>query len=58
MAGAKLMTSLMASEDPVLESISSGLVEATTLLSTLSSSDPSPELRQVCQKLLLCMTSM
>ncbi|KAM7524534.1 hypothetical protein LguiA_014436 [Lonicera macranthoides] len=58
MAGAKLTASLMASEDLVLESISSGLVEATTLLSTLTSSDPSPELRQVCQNLLLCMTSI
>lgn len=58
MAGAKLMASLMASEDLVLESISSGLVEATALLSTLSLSDPSPELRQVCQNLLLCMTPM
>ncbi|KAA8517046.1 hypothetical protein F0562_017136 [Nyssa sinensis] len=57
MAGAKLMVSLMASEEPVMKSISWGLLEARTVLSRISLSDPSPELRQVCQKLLVCMTS-
>uniref|UniRef100_A0A5B6YYI7 Uncharacterized protein n=1 Tax=Davidia involucrata TaxID=16924 RepID=A0A5B6YYI7_DAVIN len=57
MAGAKLMVSLMASEEPVMNSISWGLLEARTVLSVISLSDPSPELRQICKKLLLCMTS-
>ncbi|OWM67223.1 hypothetical protein CDL15_Pgr000675 [Punica granatum] len=57
MAGAKLLAALMASEDPILESISAGLLDARSILSTLSRTDPSPELRQACQKLLLCLTS-
>lgn len=59
MAGAKLMASLMASDDLVVESISMGLLEARKLLSSISSStDTSPDLRLVCQKLLLCSTSL
>lgn len=51
MAGAKLMASLMASDDSVVESISMGLLEARKLLSSISSStDTSPDLRLVCQK--------
>ncbi|XP_031396595.1 uncharacterized protein LOC116207678 [Punica granatum] len=57
MAGAKLLAALMASEDPILESISAGLLDARSILSTLSRTDPLPELRQACQKLLLCLTS-
>lgn len=57
MAGAKLMASLMASEDPILECISEGLLEARSLLSVMSSTDPSPDLRQLCKKLLVCLTS-
>ncbi|XP_045793361.1 uncharacterized protein LOC123888366 isoform X3 [Trifolium pratense] len=57
MAGAKLIASLMASEDVILENISVGLLEARSVLSTVSSSDPSLELRQLCSKLLLCISS-
>ncbi|XP_057488030.1 uncharacterized protein LOC130774052 isoform X2 [Actinidia eriantha] len=57
-AGAKLMASLMASEETILASIAGGLLEARTVLSNISSSDPSPEVRQICQKLLSCLTSL
>lgn len=57
MAGAKLVMSLMAGEEKVVESISAGLLEAATLLGNLSSTDPSSELRQMCCQLLACLTS-
>ncbi|XP_020211045.1 uncharacterized protein LOC109795896 isoform X1 [Cajanus cajan] len=57
MAGAKLIASLMASEDVILENISVGLLEARSVLSTISSSDPSLELQQLCRKLLACISS-
>ncbi|KAM5549867.1 hypothetical protein ABKV19_001009 [Rosa sericea] len=57
MAGAKLMGSLMASDDAIIHSISGGLVEARSVLSSISLTDPSPELRQVSKKLLACLTS-
>ncbi|XP_061373685.1 uncharacterized protein LOC133316013 isoform X2 [Gastrolobium bilobum] len=57
MAGAKLIASLMASEDVILENISGGLLEARSVLSTVSSSDPSVELQQICRKLLACISS-
>lgn len=56
MAGAKLMASLMASEEMVLDTISVGLIEARSVLSNVSLKDPSMELRQICQKLLACVT--
>ncbi|KAG5555649.1 hypothetical protein RHGRI_006336 [Rhododendron griersonianum] len=57
-AGAKLMASLMASEAAILESIAGGLLDARTILSSiLSSLDTSPEVRQVCNQLLACLTS-
>ncbi|GLT96071.1 hypothetical protein SLE2022_137200 [Rubroshorea leprosula] len=56
MAGAKLMASLLASEDAILESISGELLEAQSILSNISSTDPSLDLRQVCNKLLACIT--
>ncbi|GMH08179.1 hypothetical protein Nepgr_010019 [Nepenthes gracilis] len=56
-AGAKLMASLMASEDVVVESISEGLLEARSVLSRASTSDPSLELRRLCHTLLACLTS-
>ncbi|THF97882.1 hypothetical protein TEA_017595 [Camellia sinensis var. sinensis] len=45
MAGAKLMASLMASEEAIVNSIAGGLLEAITVLSSLSSSDPSPDVK-------------
>ncbi|KAF3442571.1 hypothetical protein FNV43_RR16487 [Rhamnella rubrinervis] len=57
LAGARLMASLMASEDDeILESISAGLAEANSVLSSICTTDPSQELRQICQKLLSCVT--
>ncbi|KAK7378180.1 hypothetical protein VNO80_03617 [Phaseolus coccineus] len=55
--GAKLIASLMASEDVILENIFVGLLEARSVLSTVSSSDPSLELQQLCRKLLACISS-
>lgn len=57
MAGAKLMASLMASEDSILESISGGLLEARSVLSDICLTDPSFDIQQVCKKLLACITS-
>ncbi|KAM7263746.1 hypothetical protein ACFE04_001429 [Oxalis oulophora] len=51
-AGAKLMASLMASEDEILKCISSKLLEAQSVLLRVSSSDLSPNLREMCQQLL------
>ncbi|KAH7854234.1 hypothetical protein Vadar_011560 [Vaccinium darrowii] len=45
-AGAKLMASLMASEEALLESIAGGLLDARTILSSISSPDTSPEVQQ------------
>ncbi|XP_068472724.1 uncharacterized protein [Phaseolus vulgaris] len=56
-AGAKLIASLMASEDVILENIFVGLLEARSVLSTISSSDPSLELQQLCRNLLACISS-
>ncbi|XP_011653934.1 uncharacterized protein LOC101210197 isoform X2 [Cucumis sativus] len=56
-AGAKLMVCLMSSEDPILECISGGLLEARDVLSSVSSSDPSIEVQQICQKMLHCLIS-
>lgn len=55
--GAKLLVSLVASEEEVLQTISSRLLEARALLQSISSSDPSEEVRQMCRKLLLCLMS-
>ncbi|XWS56252.1 hypothetical protein CRYUN_Cryun09bG0070000 [Craigia yunnanensis] len=57
MAGAKLMASLMGSEDSILESISGGLLEASSVLSDISLTDPSFDIQQICKKLLACLTS-
>ncbi|KAF8102152.1 hypothetical protein N665_0201s0435 [Sinapis alba] len=56
LAGAKLMASLMASEDVILERISEGLLEARSVLSKAALSDPSQDVREVCDKLLACIT--
>ncbi|KAE9590737.1 hypothetical protein Lal_00023286 [Lupinus albus] len=56
MGGAKLIASLMGSEDVILANISGGLLEAMSVLSTISSSDPSPQLQQICTKLLACIS--
>ncbi|KAI3992440.1 hypothetical protein MKX01_022531 [Papaver californicum] len=58
MAGVKLMASLMSSEDAIVESIGNGLLEANSLLTSISvMNTASPELRQVCEKLRVCMMS-
>lgn len=56
-AGVKLMTALMATEDVIPESIlSEGLLEARSLFSSISLTDPSLDLRQLCNKLMSCLT--
>ncbi|KAJ8566012.1 hypothetical protein K7X08_008588 [Anisodus acutangulus] len=57
-AGAKLLASLMASEDAVIENIFGGLVEARALLQDICYSDPSLDVRKMCQRLLVCLTSV
>ncbi|CAL1385061.1 unnamed protein product [Linum trigynum] len=57
LGGAKLMASLMASEDEILETISVGLIEARSVLSNVSRSDLSLEIRQICKQLLACITT-
>ncbi|XP_059298575.1 uncharacterized protein LOC132051492 isoform X4 [Lycium ferocissimum] len=57
-AGAKLLASLMASEEAVLQNISGGLVEARALLQDICSSDPSLDVRKMCQRLLVCLISV
>lgn len=53
--GAKILASLMASEEEVLGTITGGLLEATSLLQMLSSSDPSMEVQHMCHNLLSCL---
>nr|XP_033517631.1 uncharacterized protein LOC104117975 isoform X1 [Nicotiana tomentosiformis] len=57
-AGAKLLASLMASEEAVLQNISGGLLEARALLQDICSSEPSLDVRKMCQRLLVCLTSV
>ncbi|OMO71598.1 Cytochrome P450 [Corchorus olitorius] len=52
MAGAKLMASLMAGEDSILESISAGPLEARSVLSDISLTDPSFDIQQICRQKL------
>lgn len=47
----------MATEDVIPESIlSEGLLEARSLFSSISLTDPSLDLRQLCNKLMSCLT--
>lgn len=55
-AGAKLVASFMGSEDEVVESISGGLLEVKSTLAVVYSCTTSPELKQLCEKLLLCVS--
>ncbi|XP_068643692.1 uncharacterized protein [Aristolochia californica] len=55
-AAVKLMASLMSSEDTIVDSIADDLLEARAVLASISSADASPELQQLCQKLLVCIT--
>ncbi|MQL83310.1 hypothetical protein Taro_015786 [Colocasia esculenta] len=56
-SAAKLLASLMASEDDIIESLSAGLLEAKPALAGVLAANPSMELRQLCGKLLTCITS-
>ncbi|XP_020526344.1 uncharacterized protein LOC18439992 isoform X1 [Amborella trichopoda] len=56
-AGTKLIASLMASDDAILKSISAGLLEARSVLASVSLMDSSPELQGLCEKLLSFITS-
>lgn len=55
-AGAKLLASLMGSEEAVVSSIAPNLMEARIVLTNISLMDTSPELRNLCEKLLECMS--
>ncbi|KAG9449445.1 hypothetical protein H6P81_009410 [Aristolochia fimbriata] len=55
-AGVKLMASLMSSEDKIVESIAGGLLEAKEVLAGTLTEDASPELKELCRKLLVCIT--
>ncbi|XP_073132125.1 uncharacterized protein [Henckelia pumila] len=57
MAGVKLLVCLMASEEEVVERVSEDLLEVRALLQNLSSTDPSMDVRKMCQQLLACLTS-
>lgn len=57
MSGAKIIASLMASEEPIIQKVSKGLLEARTLLTSMASSDSSVEVQQLCRNLLLCLMS-
>lgn len=54
-AGAKLLASLMGSEEVIVSSIAPNLMEARIVLTNISLMDTSPELRNLCEKLLQCM---
>ncbi|KAI3679664.1 hypothetical protein L2E82_51062 [Cichorium intybus] len=56
MSGGKLLASLMASEEVIVQSISEGLLEARTLLSSISQTDSSLGVRQLCTQLVACMS--
>lgn len=54
-AGAKLLASLMGSEEAIVSSLAPNLMEARIVLTNISIMDTSPELRNLCEKLLQCM---
>ncbi|XP_038720849.1 uncharacterized protein LOC120013189 isoform X2 [Tripterygium wilfordii] len=56
MAGAKLIASLMASEDAILVNISGELLEARSILSDVCARDSSLDLQEVCRKLMACIS--
>ncbi|KAK1427113.1 hypothetical protein QVD17_15796 [Tagetes erecta] len=56
MSGGKLLASLMASEEVIVQSISEELLEAKTLLLRISQTESSSSVRQLCSQLLACMT--
>lgn len=57
LAAAKLMASLMASEDEIIDNISGGLLEAKSVLEKVASKESSSELQQLCKQLLVCVSS-
>ena len=55
-AGAKLLPSLMGSEEAIVSMLAPNLMEARIVLTNISLMDTSPELRNLCEKLLECMS--
>eukprot|EP01018_Ginkgo_biloba_P032849 Gb_14493 [translate_table: standard] len=55
-AGAKLMASLLASEESIVNSIAPSLMDAKTVLTNIAFMDTSSELRSLSEKLLQCMS--
>nr|XP_029117568.1 uncharacterized protein LOC105034833 isoform X4 [Elaeis guineensis] len=58
LAAAKLMASLMASEDEIIAAISGGLLEAKSVLEKAATKASFSELQQLCKKLLACLSSV
>ncbi|KAL8172138.1 hypothetical protein V2J09_023942 [Rumex salicifolius] len=56
MAGAKLLASLMGSEDPIVGSIAGRIYEIRLILADISKSNASTDLQLICQKMLVCLT--
>ncbi|XP_024393430.1 uncharacterized protein [Physcomitrium patens] len=55
-AGTRLLASLLASEDSVLEKIAPYIEDAQRAVATVANMDSSPQLRALCEQLLGCMT--
>ncbi|BBN09380.1 hypothetical protein MPTK1_4g19310 [Marchantia polymorpha subsp. ruderalis] len=56
MGGAKLLASLLASEEVMVRELATHLLDAQVALSSISRIDSSPELRMLCEKLLSCLS--
>ncbi|KAG6556390.1 hypothetical protein Mapa_002333 [Marchantia paleacea] len=56
MGGAKLLASLLASEEVMVRELAPHLLDAQVALSSISRIDSSPDLRMLCQKLLSCLS--
>jgi len=55
-AGTKVLASLLASEDSVLKEIAPYIDDACRAVATVANMDSSPQLRELCEQLLSCMT--
>lgn len=55
-AGAKVLASLLASEESVLKEIAPYVEDACRAVATVANMDSSPQLRSLCEQLLACMT--
>ncbi|CAM6127208.1 unnamed protein product [Calypogeia fissa] len=56
-AGAKLLASLLASDEALVKEMAPRLMDAQIALSSISAMDSSPELRLICENLLSCLST-